>query len=197
MTIRVQLIVGVLVLLFGPGPAMAEYWFDSSGTVIRSSAGECYRTGYWTPEAAIVGCDGKVAEMAAPAAAAPMPAPEPAAMSTEARVNFGFDRADVDQEATAVIDGLLGKVKGMIKAVRLTGHTDRIGTEDYNLDLSLRRASAVSDYITGRIAVDPQKIEIGGKGESQPLVGCEGVYGAAAIRCLAPNRRVDIIIDTF
>lgn len=195
MTTRFSHVFG-LVLLLSAGPSAADYWFDSSGTVVRSSAGECYRTGYWTPDDAIVGCDGKTA-MAAPVVEAQRPTVKAPAVRSEGTVNFGFDRADLDQEAGAVIDGLLGKIKGMIKSVRLTGHADRIGTEDYNLDLSLRRASAVSDYINERIAIDPEKIEIGGKGESQPLVGCEGLSGAAAIRCLAPNRRVDVMIDTF
>lgn len=198
MNTRISLALGAITLLSGVAPAAAGYWFDASGTVVRSSAGECYRTGYWTPEDAIVGCDGKAAEAAPkPVVAAVTPAVKTAAVRSEGAVIFGFDRADLDQEAITLVDGLLGKVKGMIKSVRLTGHTDRIGTEDYNLDLSLRRASAVSDYITEGIAIDPEKIEIAGKGESQPLVGCEGLYGTAAIRCLAPNRRVDVMIDTF
>lgn len=186
-------------LLFGPALAAAGYWFDASGTVVRSTAGECYRTGYWTPEAAIVGCDGRLADQAAPAPVveSPGPAMPVAATAVQGVVGFGFDRADLDQQALAAVDSVLDQVSGMIKVIRLTGHADRIGTEDYNLDLSLRRASAVSDYISDRIAVDPGKIEIGGKGESQPLVGCDGVLGAAVIRCLAPNRRVDVMIDTF
>jgi len=151
----------------------------------------------------IVGCDGKVADVAAPEPMArPEPAapPEPVAMvPAAATVNFAFDSADLGREATAAVDTLLQQAgsKGRIKAVRLTGHADRIGTEGYNVDLSLRRASAVSDYLVQRAGVDPQAVEIAGKGESQPLVGCEGVYGAAAIRCLAPNRRVDVVLDLF
>ena len=63
------------------------------------------------------------------------------------------------------------------------------------MDLSLRRAGSVSDYLIQRSGVDPQAIEIGGRGEAEPLVACEGERGAAAIRCLAPNRRVDVILD--
>jgi OOP family OmpA-OmpF porin len=117
--------------------------------------------------------------------------------SADATVNFGFDKADLDADAMAAIDTLVNDAKshGGIRAVRLTGHTDRIGTEEYNLDLSLRRAGSVSDYLIQRGGVDPQVIEIGGKGEAEPLVGCEGERGAAAVSCLAPNRRVDVILD--
>ena len=117
--------------------------------------------------------------------------------SADATVNFGFDKADLDADAMAAIDTLVNDAKshGGIKAVRLTGHADRIGTEEYNLDLSLRRAGSVSDYLIQRGGVDPQAIEIGGKGEAEPLAACEGVRGAAAISCLAPNRRVDVSLD--
>lgn len=186
-------------LALGLSPAHAGYWHDSSGTVWRNSAGECWRTGSWTPDMAIVGCDGKVAEEAAPAPEpAPAPVPKPAMAAAEATVNFGFDRADLDATATGALDTLLQQARsqGRIKAVKLTGHADRIGTEEYNLDLSLRRATSVNDYLVGQ-GVDPGTIEMAGKGESQPLVGCEGVYGAAAIRCLAPNRRVDVMMELF
>ncbi|MBT8430640.1 MAG: OmpA family protein, partial [Gammaproteobacteria bacterium] len=178
--------------------AAEGYWNAKGDSVWRSGSGECLHTGFWQPAMAIIGCDGKVAEVAAPE---PMPAPAPApAMSTaDATVNFGFDRADLDAAATAAIDTLVGqaKSKGSIKSVRVTGHADRIGTEEYNLDLSLRRAGAVGDYLTRNAGIDAQSIELAGKGESQPLVGCEAVRGAALINCLAPNRRVEVVLDLF
>lgn len=199
----IQLLI-LVASVFGVAQVQAAegYWFNSSGEVWRNSAGECWHTGFWAPEMAIVGCDGKEAEMAAPApvaAPAPAPAPAPMAMAAEATVNFGFDRADLDNTATSAIDTLVGdaKSKGNIRTVRLVGHADRIGTEEYNQDLSLRRASSVSDYLVQNHGIVAQSIEIAGKGESQPLVGCEGIRGAAAIKCLAPNRRVDITFDIF
>ena len=207
MKIHMILLALLSLALFGTTAVHAGYWHDSSGNVWRNSAGECWRTGYWTPAMIIVGCDGKTAEAPTPTAAveppptpSPAPAPEPAVLSNvEATVNFGFDRADLDQASSDAIDGMIQRAasQGRIKAVKLTGHTDRIGTDEYNLDLSLRRASSVSDYLVERGGVDPQLIEIAGKGESEPLVGCEGIYGAAAIKCLAPNRRVDILLDLF
>jgi len=119
--------------------------------------------------------------------------------ASEATVNFAFDRADLDGTATAALDTLVNQAKsqGRIKAVKLTGHADRIGTEEYNVDLSLRRASSVSDYLVNNGAVEREAVEIAGKGESMPLVGCEGVVGAEAIRCLAPNRRVEVMLELF
>jgi OOP family OmpA-OmpF porin len=201
---RVLKMLGTVAAMLLALPASAGYWFDSSGEVWRSGAGECVHTGYWNPDMSIVGCDGRVAERAAPPPtpvarpAPPPPRPAPVAvMPAEQTVNFGFDRADLDTAATASIDAMVDQARrqGGITGARLTGHADRIGTEEYNLDLSLRRASSVSDYLVRRTGLDPQAIEIGGKGESQPLVGCEGVFGAEAIRCLAPNRRVEIVLD--
>lgn len=177
----------------------AGYWQSADGGVWHSGAGECVHTGYWTPEMAIVGCDGKTADVPTPAAAAPAaPKPAPVAMTAaNLAVNFAFDRADLDAEATAALESLVQKAKGSgsIRSARVTGHADRVGTEEYNLDLSLRRASAVSDYLVQRGGLDPQSIEIAGKGESQPLVACEGAFGAAALKCLAPNRRVEVILE--
>ena len=189
------------VLVTGVTQVMAAegYWSNSSGEIWKNSSGECWHTGFYAPEMAIVGCD-KMAEAPAPVAApaAPAPAPAPMAMaSTDGTVLFGFDRADLDGDAKAAIDSLVRKAQshGGVKGVRLTGHADRIGTEDYNMDLSLRRASSVSSYLSSSAGIDPQMIEVGGRGESEPVVGCEGERGAAAIRCLAPNRRVEVILD--
>ena len=206
---KIQTVV-LFVLMCGVMPVQAGYWYDSSGGIWRSGAGECWRTGYWTPEMIVAGCDDGVAELAKPEPMAkpappapepaPAPAPEPVAMtSVDETVNFGFDRADLESDATAVVDRLLQRAtsQGRIKSVKLTGHTDRIGTDGYNLDLSLRRASSVADYLVQSGKVDPQVIEIAGKGETEPLVGCEGIFGAAAIECLAPNRRVDMVLDLF
>ncbi len=201
MDMRVCRLLGTLTAMLLALPASAGYWFDSTGEVWRSGAGECVHTGFWNPDMAIVGCDGRVAERAAPPAPVAQPAPPPpapvAVAPAEGTVNFGFDRADLDAGAKAAIDTMVDQAqrRGNIRGARLAGHTDRIGTEEYNLDLSLRRASSVSDYLAQRAGLDPQAVEISGKGESQPLVGCEGVFGAEAIRCLAPNRRVDIQLD--
>jgi OOP family OmpA-OmpF porin len=198
-TIRATYLAAAAVSLLAVSQAQAAegYWDAKGDSVWRSGSGECVHTGFWQPDMAIVGCDGKVAEVVVPE---PMAAPAAPAMSTaDAKVNFGFDRADLDATATAAIDTLVGqaKSKGSIKSVRVTGHADRIGTEEYNLDLSLRRASAVGDYLTQNAGIDAQSIELAGKGESQPLVGCEGVRGAALVNCLAPNRRVEVVLDLF
>jgi OOP family OmpA-OmpF porin len=72
------------------------------------------------------------------------------------------------------------------------GHTDKLGSEEYNQKLSERRANQVRDYMIAQ-GIDANRLVAVGKGESQPKVNCDDVKGRKAqITCLAPNRRVDI-----
>jgi outer membrane protein OmpA-like peptidoglycan-associated protein len=71
------------------------------------------------------------------------------------------------------------------------GHTDNIGSQEYNLDLSERRAQTVLDYLTQN-GIDPEIVTSKGFGKSQPIVP----GNTAAAR--AKNRRVEIgIVDTI
>jgi OOP family OmpA-OmpF porin len=77
--------------------------------------------------------------------------------------------------------------------VLVTGHTDRIGTQQYNQRLSERRADAVRDYLVSR-GVPKDRIETLGMGKTQPVPGvvCNQKNLKELIVCLAPNRRVEI-----
>jgi len=66
--------------------------------------------------------------------------------------------------------------------IRVEGHTDLTGPEDYNQALSERRAQAVKNALTQR-GVDPRRIQTVGFGESQPISSSDAV-----------NRRVNIVI---
>lgn len=80
-------------------------------------------------------------------------------------------------------------------AMKIIGHTDRIGTETYNRQLSLQRAEAVGAYFRSK-GVPAHLIVTEGRGSSEPLVFCEGNRVTQALKnCLQPNRRVQIAID--
>ena len=68
----------------------------------------------------------------------------------------------------------------------IEGHTDLIGTDESNLQLSKRRAESVKSYLVESMRMNPERIITRGFGESQPLV-TEGDAEAQA-----PNRRVEI-----
>lgn len=143
----------------------------------------------------------------APIAAAPEPMPEPApapepvkctpqmdTITVDAAKLFGFDKANLKEEGKAALDDAAAKIKAApeIKAVIVTGHTDRIGSEAYNQKLSERRANQVKDYLAAQ-GVDASIIDAVGKGESEPVVQCAGNKATKKlVECLQPNRRVEI-----
>ena len=179
----------------------------------------CYRTAYWTPSMAIVGCDPDLVPKAAAAptpapapAARPAPAPAPAAtparpapapaaagvqkITLASKALFDFDKAVLKPEGKAAIDSeIITKLPGVqkLELVLVTGHTDRIGTQAYNQKLSERRADAVRDYLVSK-GVAKDKIETLGMGKTQPLPGvsCSQTAMKELIACLAPNRRVEV-----
>jgi outer membrane protein OmpA-like peptidoglycan-associated protein len=71
--------------------------------------------------------------------------------------------------------------------IRVEGHTDDRGRDDYNLDLSQRRAEAVKAYLIGK-GVPPERLEAKGFGETQPL------KPNTTQRNRAANRRVEFVI---
>lgn len=105
-------------------------------------------------------------------------------------IQFDFDRAVLRPEDRE----LLSRIAGVLLTseryrVQIYGHTDDVGSQQYNLDLSRRRAEAVRDYLV-EAGIDPGIILTDGLGKSNPLV--PGVSPEARQK----NRRVEIgIVD--
>jgi OOP family OmpA-OmpF porin len=135
--------------------------------------------------------------VAAPApqpAAAPAPAPKPALakVTTAAEALFDFDRAVIRPDARSKLDDLVGKTRGVnLEVIIAIGHADRIGSDTYNMKLSLRRADAAKAYLVSK-AVPASRIYTEGKGNHQPVKDCKGALSKALISCLQPNRRVEV-----
>ena len=177
--------------------------FDADGTIGNTllNVGAIFRFGAPAPVVA------EVAPEPAPIAAAPEPAPAPApapepvkctpqmdTITVGAEKLFGFDKANISEDGKAALNEAAAKIKANpeLKAVIVTGHTDRIGTDAYNQKLSERRANVVKDYMAAQ-GVDPSIIETVGKGESVPVAECVGDKKTTKlISCLQPNRRVEI-----
>jgi outer membrane protein OmpA-like peptidoglycan-associated protein len=68
----------------------------------------------------------------------------------------------------------------------IEGHTDLVGGDEFNLDLSRRRAASVREYLVTSLRMDGDKILTRGKGRFEPLVS------AGTVEEQAPNRRVEI-----
>jgi OOP family OmpA-OmpF porin len=122
------------------------------------------------------------AEPKAAAAPAAMAAPKPFV------VFFAWDKFALDSSAIRIIDDAVATAnKHGIVDFSVTGHADRSGPEEYNLGLSLRRASAVRDALIER-GVKSSGISLAGRGEAEPAVPTDdGVREPA-------NRRVEIIL---
>jgi OOP family OmpA-OmpF porin len=83
-------------------------------------------------------------------------------------VNFAFDSAKLTSESEAILDQAVKALKdASTVTVRVEGHTDSVGSEQYNLRLSQRRAEAVVEYLVSQ-GVEPGRVEPAGYGESQP-----------------------------
>ncbi|MDO9050045.1 MAG: outer membrane beta-barrel protein [Methylotenera sp.] len=132
-------------------------------------------------------------EPVAEPAPAPVCVPEYETITIEASKLFDFDEAKLKD--TSVLDNeVVPKMKGnrIFTSVKVTGHTDKFGSEAYNQKLSEKRANQVRDYLISQ-GIEADRLLAVGKGEMIPLVDCDGVKGRKAlIECLAPNRRVEI-----
>jgi len=73
-------------------------------------------------------------------------------------------------------------------SLTVVGHTDNVGSNDYNQKLSERRAHSVAEYLE-RKKVDPIRLAVSGKGEAQPIASNGSESGRQA------NRRVEIYVE--
>ncbi len=89
------------------------------------------------------------------------------------------------REALAKISGVLSIAEGCRLSVE--GHTDEIGSAEYNLDLSEKRAASVREYLVAQ-GLARENITVKGFGESQPIASNETAAGRQE------NRRVEIVV---
>jgi outer membrane protein OmpA-like peptidoglycan-associated protein len=123
---------------------------------------------------------------ARPSAPAPV-APEDSAADASALslpVRFAFDSTDILPAARVQLDALADGIKLLApeSIVTVEGHTDAVGADAYNLELSRGRARAVRDYLVQHHGIDAARLKTVGYGEGRPL---EGTNPNAAV-----NRRV-------
>jgi len=103
------------------------------------------------------------------------------------RVLFDFNKFTLKPEAKEALSVVADIIReNQIKTILVTGYTDNIGSEAYNLKLSLQRAQSVADYLMYCEKIDPDKFKIEGKGEANPIADNNSEAGRAK------NRRVEI-----
>jgi len=104
-------------------------------------------------------------------------------------VLFTTGMSNLNGSATSSLDKLASFLNHYPdRSAIIEGHTDNVGSDDYNQDLSQRRADSVKSYLTGH-GIGSMRLAAFGKGESQPLAGNDSATGRQQ------NRRVEVIID--
>ncbi|OQK15791.1 hypothetical protein AU255_16495 [Methyloprofundus sedimenti] len=103
-------------------------------------------------------------------------------------INFGFDSSKITSASEHILDNAVVVLKrNPSMTVRLDGHTDSIGTQAYNMGLSVRRAQAVKSHLIAK-GIAARRLTIKGFGKSNPIASNNTEAGRAE------NRRVDFKI---
>jgi OOP family OmpA-OmpF porin len=164
----------------------------SGNQVITDSSGDCVRTGAWKEGDMTVDC-GAAPKVEAKAPPPPPPAPpaEPVyeTVSLSAAALFDFNKDNLKMEGMTQLDEVASKIgtTARVTDVKIVGHTDSVGPEAYNQQLSVRRATTVRDYLATK-GVDRNLMSISGMGESSPIADNSTKAGRAE------NRRVEVMI---
>lgn len=89
-------------------------------------------------------------------------------------IKFASNSSNIMDESLPFLNEV-GKMMTMEKHNRqkllIEGHTDALGSDDYNFILSYKRAKSVRDYLVENFNVSPSRLKVNGKGESEPLNG--------------------------
>jgi OmpA-OmpF porin, OOP family len=144
-----------------------------------------------------------VAEVAPP----PPPPPPPPAPPVRKQVSFSADslfdfaKDTLRPAGKAALDGFAAQLRSdQFKLITVTGHTDRIGSHDYNQALSARRAETVKAYLV-QIGIPADKIVARGVDGDDPVTKPEDCPGRGRtpqlIACLQPDRRVDVEVTAI
>jgi outer membrane protein OmpA-like peptidoglycan-associated protein len=108
---------------------------------------------------------------------------------TFGKVQFAFNSADLLVDAYPTLNAVaqfLATAGSYRPVLSIEGHTDASGTDQYNQDLSQRRAAAVRDFLLRQPGIDPDQVTATGYGKSRPINGTDGFDPV--------NRRVEFVI---
>jgi len=175
-----------------------------NGSVVTDSSKQCVRTAASTPESVPAECsdipvsvvsdnepssdetfDGCANLQCSPEILANTPTQGRNEL-INAEIPFMFDRSDLTSQATRKLDSFISAIRQRVSnIISIIGHTDALGTDPYNDDLSERRANRVRDYLLNS-GIPGREISVKAMGESSPIADNDTRDGRAK------NRRVVI-----
>ena len=120
-------------------------------------------------------------------------------VSFSADALFAFNSSALSADGVREVDKFSGELAGTrFERIHITGYTDRIGSDAYNLRVSQQRAVAVKQRLLDSGGVAATKIDAEGRGKSDPVTkpgDCGGKRTLKTIACLQADRRVDIEVE--
>jgi OmpA-OmpF porin, OOP family len=123
-----------------------------------------------------------------PASPAPTPAPQPRKVVLDEKTNFAFDSAQLTPHARNILDKLVKDANGTtFSTVSVQGFADAIGSDQYNVGLSQRRAQSVLGYLKSH-GMQSDNFSIQWFGKDNPVASNATSAGRAQ------NRRVEIVL---
>lgn len=108
---------------------------------------------------------------------------------------FDFDQAELREGSQASLQQVAELLTlSADPGIAVVGHTDSEGSPEYNVELSQRRADAVSQALVA-LGTDPARLQAEGRGETEPVAPNTTADGADDPEGRAANRRVEIVVD--
>ena len=155
------------------------YVTDGSGQIVKTGSGLCLHTGSYTAADAVKGCDPVIEKAAVP-------------VTLKADVLFAFDSFALTDAGRVALTRFADSIKPGA-TVTIVGHTDRIGTREYNQRLSEGRAAAVAQYLNDKVKANYVPSGVGSRQPTEGTNLCTGMKNfQKLVKCYAPDRRVVI-----
>ena len=107
----------------------------------------------------------------------------------EGALNFDFDKWNIKDEYIGILENMRDYIKNYDYNVAIEGHTDSIGSDSYNMELSLKRAQSTKEKLIELGLEEERIVSVSGKGEEEPIATNQTNEGRAK------NRRVEFHLE--
>jgi outer membrane protein OmpA-like peptidoglycan-associated protein len=132
------------------------------------------------------------------------PSPKVVAFTLDTATLFPFDRSgmqDLNEQGRTALATFLNQLAPRftrIDQIQIVGHADQLGDDEYNQRLSEARALSVREFVADHL--NAKQVRYGhlsaeGRGSSEPVKSCSVSNQTELVACLAPNRRVQILVS--